>query len=350
MSDSESSPILSSKVNIKPEFVASKSKKMSNNITLSFLTKFIKPYDGKRETLPAFLTNCDNAISLATLDQQTILCKFIISQLEGKAQVACSLKTFDNWLELKAFLKQHFSEKKHSSHLLSDLQNCKQNLPSESVVQFSLRIESCLTRLLSDVHFSCDKKEELVGRVAGIEDLALNTFLMGLNPSFSHIVRCRNPKTLNEAVNHAIEEEKLFNLSKSNSKSQKLCSTCNKQGHLSSECFKNKNKSLRTYNTNFSNSNKSQNRFPIQQQFPRNQNNNFTHKSCAYCKNPGHMISECRKRQYYNNLKNAQQDTTPQSNVVYRGNTNINLCHTNDNDSNNSVNNEYSNTTSSHLN
>ncbi|XP_075978371.1 uncharacterized protein LOC142978033 [Anticarsia gemmatalis] len=316
-----------SELSVKSEKENKNPTKMSNAITLNFLTKFIKPYDGKRETLPAFLTNCDNAISLASVEQQTILCKFIISQLEGKAQVACSLKTFSKWSELKDFLKQNFSEKKHSSHLLSDLQNCKQNLPSETVTQFSLRIESCLTRLLADVHFSCDKKDELVGRVAGIEDLALNTFLMGLNPSFSHIVRCRNPKTLNEAVTHAIEEEKLFNATKLSSKSPKTCSTCNKQGHLSSECYRNKNKNVKSYDTNFSNSNLSnQNRFPMQiqsSQIP----NNFPRKSCAYCKRPGHLITECRKRQYNNQHRN---NTHAQSSDVHRGNANVNFCHTND--------------------
>ncbi|CAH2089855.1 unnamed protein product [Euphydryas editha] len=320
MTDSEHS-VKSEKI-IKPT-------KMSNAITLNFLTKFIKPYDGKRETLPAFLTNCDNAISLASNEQQTILCKFIISQLEGKAQVACSLKTFHNWPELKDYLKQNFSEKKHSSHLLSDLQNCKQKLPLETVTQFSLRIESCLTRLLSDVHFSCDKKEELIGRVAGIEDLALNTFLMGLNPSFSHIVRCRNPKTLNEAVTHAIEEEKLFNATKFSSKTLKTCSTCNKQGHLSSECYRNRNKNVKSYNTNLSDTNNYPNRFPMQTQLSQIPHN-FSRKICAYCKKPGHMINECRKRQYNNQRRISQQhDTQAQSSDTRRSNANVNFCDSN---------------------
>lgn len=60
---------------------------MSEKVTLLTLTKFIKPY---RECLPAFLTNCENAISLDATDQPKVLCKYILSQLEGKAQLACS--------------------------------------------------------------------------------------------------------------------------------------------------------------------------------------------------------------------------------------------------------------------
>lgn len=52
---------------------------MSDKVTLNILTKFIKPYKGDRESLPVFLTNCDNAMSLATPDQQNVLCKFISS-------------------------------------------------------------------------------------------------------------------------------------------------------------------------------------------------------------------------------------------------------------------------------
>ncbi|XP_041984076.1 uncharacterized protein LOC121736757 [Aricia agestis] len=189
---------------------SSKDKNMSEKLTLSFLTKFIKPYSGDRESLPAFLTNCENAMLLASPEQQLILCKFIISQLEGKAQVACSLKTFSNWAELKLFLRSTFGEKKHATHLLSDLQNCKQ-MSNEDVIKYSLRIEQILTRIQSNIHYSCVDENELPGRIAAMEELALNTFLLGLNSSISIIVRCKNPKT---NVGHTIMEcrKRQFNM------------------------------------------------------------------------------------------------------------------------------------------
>lgn len=278
-----------------------KSVTMSDKITLSVLTKFIKPYNGDRETLPAFLTNCENAISLASPEQQTVLCKYIISQLEGKAQVACSLKSFTLWAELKSFLKATFGEKKHATHLLSDLQHCKQ-LSDEDVTKFSLRVESILTRIQSDIHYSCKNNKELPGRIAAMEDLALNTFMLGLNSSISTIVRCKNPSHLNEAIQYAIDEEKLYNLSKSSAKSYKNCFICNKPGHNSSECFKNKkrDRDSKIY-SNTPSPNTS-----------TNSNNNYYAKTCNYCKNIGHTIKECRKLQY--NMKqrqaadNAQRD------------------------------------------
>lgn len=292
-----------------------KSKAMSDKITLSFLTKFIKPYNGDRETLPAFLTNCENAMSLASQDQQTVLCKFVISQLEGKAQVACSLKSFSLWSELKTFLKTTFGEKKHATHLLSDLQHCKQ-LSNEDVTVYSLRVESILTRIQSDIHYSCKNEKELPGRIAAMEDLALNTFMLGLTPSISTIVRCKNPSNLNEAIQYAIDEEKLYNLSKSNLKSPKQCSICNKSGHNSSECFKNKKqngKDLKIYKNSPSS----------------NSNNNLENnpKTCNYCKNAGHVIKECRKLQY--NMKQRQADTAQRDSNSAPSNSNdasINAC------------------------
>lgn len=291
--------------------------KMSDKITLSVLTKFIKPYNGDRESLPAFLTNCENAISLASTDQQNVLIKYIVSQLEGKAQIACCLKKFESWIEIKQYLKSTFGEKKHSTHLLVDLQNCKQ-LPNEDVTQYSLRIESCLTRLQSDIHYSCENEKELIGRLAAMEDLALNTFLLGMNSDFSHIVRCRNPKGLSDAITHAIEEEKLFKLSRlsqrsSSSSSSKQCTICRKFGHRSYDCFKNKPKSSFTNSYHVNSNTDHRNNYSNNSNNITNKNNYIPNQICAYCKNRGHLIGDCRKLKYKNN---NYMHRDPQRNVI----------------------------------
>ncbi|CAG9093699.1 unnamed protein product [Plutella xylostella] len=285
-----------------PPKVESKSEdKMAEKITLSVLTKFIKPYNGDRESLPAFLTNCDNAMSLASPDQQNVLCKYILSQLEGKAQVTCSLKTFESWNELKPFLKSAFGEKKDSTHLLLDMTSCRQ-FSNEDVTKYSLRIESILTRMQAESHYTCKDDKEIVGRIASNEELALKTFILGLhNPSISTVVRCRNPKSLDEAVQHAIEEEKLYNSRpKANPycKSPKQCSLCHKTGHTSSECFSRNRKPQQFHNS---------------YNVTTNQNSLSGPKKCHYCKNLGHTIQECRKLQYRNrqNSNTQGQANTP---------------------------------------
>lgn len=310
----------------------------NEKITLNVLTKFIRPYNGDRETLPAFLTNCDNAISLAAPEQQNILCKYIISQLEGKAQLACSLKTFSKWQDLKAFIRTTFGEKKHSSHLLVDLQNCKQ-LPSETVTQFSLRLESCLTRIQADIHYSCRDENQLEGRIAAMEDLALNTFIMGLNnANIATILRCRSPRDLNEAISHAVEEEKIQNLCRISQRTAKSCSICHKQGHSSSECFRNRSRSDNPHShKSYHMSNTPSSSFPAQGEgrhmsnYKNNYFNSYNNyqnniKFCSYCKNRGHLIAECRKRQYFNDRRahsnNLQSDSAANTSATNSSNTN----------------------------
>lgn len=257
------------------------------SVDFNILCKFIKPYDGDKNKLTSFVRNCNNAFLLASKDHEDLLFKFILSQLEGKAESACSLKQFANWQELKSFLKLTFGEIKHRDHLLLDLQTCKIK-PNEDISQYSLRIETCLTRLQTDIYHSTIIKSELEGRIASTEDLALHTFLMGIPSHISTIVRCRNPKTLNEAIDLAIQEEKLQNfiqISKTREKPAFNCNKCGKSGHPTSKCFFNRN--INNINTNSRPSTSNQ-------------------IICNYCKNIGHNIFNCRKREYNNNMKRQQ--------------------------------------------
>lgn len=257
-------------------------------IPLNIVLKFIKPFDGSREKLNSFLVNCDNAISLSSSSQEDIVFRYIISQLDGKAQSACSIKDFDNWLSLKEFLKNQFGERKHYAHLLTELQECHQT-NQETVSQFHLRIETCLSKLLTEVTISNTKKSELVGRVAAMEDLALHTFNIGLHPRLANIVRCRDPKNLNEAVNYAISEEKIQQFT-----------------------FK--------QNVHFK---KDNNRPSPKPHLPNNNNQPFSSRDssvCRYCKKEGHTLAECKLRDYnnkkYNNKFNSpaqQYSSKPKS-------------------------------------
>lgn len=265
----------------------------SEQFPIAVLCNFINTYKGDRDTLPAFLTNCQNALDLAAENQKGLLLKFIISKLEGKAQIACSNKIFDKFDDLKSVLKQNFGEVKHYNHLLLDLQSCKQQ-PNETVAQYSLRLESSLTQLQSEIHNSDSYKKDLPGRIAMTEDLALYTFTLGLKPNISNIIRCKSPKYLNSAINMAIEEEKIQNLSHRSTKN-KVCGVCHKEGHSDAECFNRVRRErpplpIQSHQRQFSN-------IPFS---PTGQHSRNSSIVCRYCKNVGHDISQCRKRQYNN--------------------------------------------------
>lgn len=254
-----------------PRAGSSSSAESGERLELGILFKFIKPFDGNRETLNSFISNCQNAYSLATKPQRPILFKYILSQLEGKAEITCSIKDFESFEQFIEFMKNYFGERKHYAHLLSELQDCRQNY-SESVNQFALRIETCLAKLLTEVNISVStkrKKSELTGRVAAMEDLALHTFLVGLNPRLAQIVRCRDPETLNAAISFAVAEEKILHSLQ---------------------------RKAPTNNTNDR---------PRPPQFKPNESRP---NICRYCKNIGHTIENCRKRQYNNNRYKPQRE------------------------------------------
>jgi hypothetical protein len=257
-------------------------------LDFSVLCKFINKFDGSRDKLNAFINNCRSAIDFASQSQQFIILKYIISQLEGRAETACSIKDFETWEQLEEFLKSQFGERKHYAALLSDLQASRQ-ANSESVNQFALRIESCLSKLLTEINISIPtkKKGELAGRVAAMQDLALHTFVIGLNPQLSTVVRCRDPETLNEAINFATSEEKI---NQTTLRSRSLP-------------FHNFNQA-RTPNRQIPNGN--QNRI-----FPPHGMNVAPRPNplvCRYCKIPGHTIEVCRKRQFNNRFGAQNQN------------------------------------------
>lgn len=265
----------------------------NENLPLTVLFKFIKSYDGNRDKLCAFLTNCDRAVALAAPHQQNTLLSFILTSLEGQAEVICANHVTNNWSELKDLLKRSFGERKHYAHLLLELQNCKQ-FHTEGVSQYILRIENCIKNLLVSVNQNNKEPAEMLGRTASIQELGMQTFMYGTNPQIATILRSRNPKDLNEAFTISLEEErinKLMNKSKSNY-NVKSCNIKNEKNKIHHNFDKRKVMFVKNniYNNKSYHQNSGQN----------NNNNNFTNKSygpnsgqynnkmCRYCKKPGH--------------------------------------------------------------
>ncbi|RZC38995.1 hypothetical protein BDFB_004376, partial [Asbolus verrucosus] len=136
--------------------------------------------------------------------------------------------------------------------------------------------------------------------------IALNRFIFHSSTDISRFLRRKDPKSVSEALNCALEEEKALQISNSrynhynNNKKphfQKYCS----YGHSINECFhKNKNSpSEFSYQVNRQvNFNKPSGSKSNHQKI-RSQNPKF----CRYYKKQGHEINECRKRIYNNNRK-----------------------------------------------
>ena len=52
----------------------------------------------------------------------------------------------------------------------------------------------------------------MVGRVAAMEDIALNYFILGINPKILTVLRCQNPKKINDALILLYQKKYYFNM------------------------------------------------------------------------------------------------------------------------------------------
>jgi hypothetical protein len=252
-------------------------------LPFSFLCKFIKPFSGNRDELQGFISDCNRAFSLTTADQAPILLSFIISQISGKAKTACLNHDFQDWDELKSFLKEHFQDAKHHSQLLFELFSISQN-SNESITNFIERLETSIKHAKSSVAQNNKNPDHLSGKIAMIDEFALTRLIYFSVPTISSLLRLRGPVTLNEAISYAISEEK----------AQKLGQT------------------------NFKNSN-GFNHATRKPCIPKKESFNVDKKTnifCKYCKKSGHVISECRTLKHKNDAKREQPCSSSSINVL----------------------------------
>lgn len=281
---------------------------------LNFLCSLIpKSFDGKRSEFHEFLTNCNNAAELANDSQQKPLFVFIISRLTGSVRSQLQGKTYNNWEELKEILCTFYQDKKHYIQLMEELNTLKQGF-SEPIISYHERIDKIITRIIGSLSFK--EREEQSGKIETIKELGLSRFIHHSKPEISRFLRAQSFNNLSDALTKAIEEERAIGISNSEfkQKNSKYCNFCKRNGHSNRECFKNKNNAQ---SINFNQRTQNQNN-----QYRANNGNHYTNsntssnfqvKICNYCKNKGHLISECRKREYNNKRKESSTQNSNSS-------------------------------------
>lgn len=267
---------------------------------LTFLTSLIpRSFDGKRSEFHEFITNCNNAVELANDSQQKALFVYIISKLTGSVRSQLQGKTYTDWQQLKDILYTFYQDRKHYITLMEELNTLKQGI-TEPIASFHEKIDKLTTRLFSAMTYK--NKNEQLGKIETIKELALSRFIHHSKPDISRFLRGQDLTDLSEALSKALEEERAIGISNAEfrqkpSSSSKYCSFCRSQGHFTKDCFK---KQRNTQNINFNNSQFKPKLHPSNE------------KICNYCKNKGHLINECRKREYNNKRKQQfQQSPNP---------------------------------------
>lgn len=179
------------------------------SLPITFLIKFIKEFDGNREQLSSYLSDCNRAFELATVKQKPILLDYTLTRITGKAKSACVNRTFTEWKELKQYLKTMYQDTKHKAQLLCELTTLKQK-PGEHLSAFTARVETCLKRTINSITQTHDKEttddetvtQEMIlrGKLEMLQDISLNRYTYFTVPEISHALRIRDIKTLNEAI------------------------------------------------------------------------------------------------------------------------------------------------------
>lgn len=243
-------------------------------VDLTTLLKLIPEFDTiKSSDVYRFVRSCDAAFKLASTEQETILLTYALNKITGPGSSDIHAKSFLTWFDLRGFIIQKYSQTKTLGHLQLELQSLFQK-PSESITEYFHRVDLCRSKLIEKLTAEIND-ETLQGRVATTEETALNVFVNGLSSDIGIMLRVRSISNLTDAGNFAIQEEKIRNMN-----------------NVRHALYKH-SASTRSY-SNPQAPNRINDNVPSP---PRTFQNG---KTCNYCKKPGHLISECRKRAYNN--------------------------------------------------
>lgn len=246
-----------------------RAERLNNLNYLRKVSDFIPNYSGSQAGLYDFLKACEwvyDQIDENVLDAYLLLVK---TKLKGEAEAFISSRNIADWETLKDLLTGHFCDARDIEGLGRELTVSVQ-LGNESPRQFLTRIQALLTKIRSSINLNPENTEaDKVTLIKSYETTALKTVLAGLRNPLGTTIRSQRPADLNEVSSFLIDEENILYLqTRNNNIDRKI------RGAIPRDLYN----------------------LP-----PRNTET----KSCNYCKKPGHLISECRKRQYHNNNFNS---------------------------------------------
>ncbi|CAH0732030.1 unnamed protein product, partial [Brenthis ino] len=244
------------------------------SLEINTLIKLIPTFDtSKTQEVYRFVRSCDSAFQLAAdVEKQQILLVYALNNITGVGAPDIHCRQYAFWEDLKSYLIEKFSNVKTISHLNLELQSMFQK-QGESLTDYYHRVDLCRSKIIEKLSTEI-KDGTLPGRIASTEETALSVFVNGLSSEIGTMLRTRGFQNLTEAGRFAIEEDKIRSM---NASRQLLFN----------------HKPSKPSDTNRIN-------------YTKPNITHTPHKICNYCKKPGHLISECRKRAYNNSIQNNQ--------------------------------------------
>lgn len=284
--------------------------KMST-FNLQHAIKLIPEYDGNPATLHRFLQVAKIQYARATEEDDKLeFLDLIKSKLSGRAyNVILRYNEYQSWDELKMALEKHFSKERSIQIVQTELFNIRQSY-GESVAHFSERIE----KLLEELDIASSKGQTIEGGKAIRllnEKTAINNFKSGLRNPLKLILKATQHESLRAAIDMALEEERLLEADNKREGSGFRSFPVRKNTGQETK----QNKSNPNKNSTLTNNNHSKTADYLRNQVTVVDDDRKV-KFCRYCKNKGHEIQECRKRQFNNNKSRTNRATTSNANSI----------------------------------
>lgn len=172
----------------------------------------IPAFDGQPTKLSAFIAACENVFPLMAPNNEATRLTFtmlhIRNKLVGKAATLLAARSFSTFPELKHLLVSLFGDQRNEESLLSDLNTLRQQ-QRETALQFADRCIDIRCLLLSKLSCQDVTMEIKTMKVDLYNNFTLRAFLTGVNPQLSHLLRCRKPANIEEAIQIVTEEENI---------------------------------------------------------------------------------------------------------------------------------------------
>lgn len=206
-------------------------------LPVTVLFKFIRPFNGDRTELASFIQNTNSAFSLAKPRQKSPLLLYVVSQLSTNVSNELELTGVHSWSELKIKLKQFYGHAKHLAQTHEELEMIRQHA-NESITDFFKRVERAKNDCIQAEVMNNKSTLDLPGIRKAIQETALRRFIIHCNPVISQMLRAREIDSLNTAYGLALQEERIMQYTKSRTKDIAYCSYCKTNTHATQNCRK----------------------------------------------------------------------------------------------------------------
>ena len=282
---------------------------MADYISVSEALKLVSPFKGDKREVLAFISNVDTAFEVINPTNADVLYKFVLTRISGEPRVAITHRNLENWDDLRAFLKNTYTEKRTLDFHATQLFGAKQG-KNENISEWIQNIQRLSSKFREAALQDCED-DERIGIVALADKLRNICFVQGISSDrVQTIVRSRNASTFDEIAETALEEESaIFSKNERYRQGTNLgrlvCHNCGKTGHVAAKCYLKDKKDVRVSKLGAE----------LKENVGKFRGSRRSDVKCYNCGEMGHMVRECKKprklKRFYLEGKAGAEDGPP---------------------------------------